>query len=61
MLHKETVEKETGNVIIPRKDFEELINKVHAAAAMKNDYVRIKNLEPWKENEKLKKGKRIVS
>lgn len=57
LLHKETVEKETGNVIIPRKDFEELINKVHAAAAMKNDYVRIKNLEPWKENEKLKREK----
>lgn len=57
LLHKETVEKETGNVIIPKKDFEGLINKVHAAAAMKNDYVRIKNLEPLKENEKLKREK----
>ena len=56
-LQKETVEKETGNVVLSAEQYEDLTEKLHAAVAIKNDYERLKNTDLV---QSLEKAKRIA-
>lgn len=49
-----TIEKETGNYVLSRKQMKELSNKVNAAVLIKKDYERLKNTNLVKENQRLR-------
>lgn len=49
-----TIEKETGNYVLSRKQMKELSNKVNAAVLIKKDYERLKNTDLVKENQRLR-------
>lgn len=49
-----TIEKETGNYVLSRKQMKELSNKVNAAVLIKKDYKRLKNTDLVKENQQLR-------
>ncbi|MED1304300.1 MobV family relaxase [Bacillus pacificus] len=50
----EIVEKKTGNVVITREQFREMVEKVNAAVIIKKDYERLQKTDLIKENESLR-------
>lgn len=54
-------ERETGNVVLSKEQYDSLTEQVNAAAMIKKDYEKLKNTDLYQENKSLKDSLEIVS